>query len=386
MTQRSLQDELENLAESMRAPSIVLLGRSGAGKSSIINSVFGSEMAKVGTGLPVSTTFEKYGNDNVIIYDSRGYEAGDDDSDGFIKGVADFIAGKDKQSLEHQIHLVWYVIPANTKRVLPYDSQIICKIMEHRIPVCIVLSQADLAREAELKAMEETIRGLLNEFDGDQNLFFKYLRIAANPIHGDAYGVNDLVNYTVEMLPVIYKEGFIKRQISNMAVKRKLALEYIKKSAVGCFAVGYVPIPFSTPAAAMYSQKELVRNISEIYNYTELADALEKVSKINKASVAAFLGTSALDAISSLTFTFGGVLLTGSLAGIASATYIVVMGYTYISVFEQFAQKKFDGLSDVVLKDQLKEIFSAQFKRHQDIKISKKDDLDNLDTLFDQAT
>ena len=216
--------------------------------------------------------------------------------------------------------------------------------------------------------------------------FFKYLRIAANPIHGDAYGVNDLVNYTVEMLPVVYKEGFIKRQISNMAVKRKLALEYIKKSAVGCFVVGYVPIPFSTPAAAMYSQKELVRNISEIYNYTELADALEKVSKINKASVAAFLGTSALDAISSLTFTFGGVLLTGSLAAIASATYIVVRGYTYISVFEQFAKKKFDGLSDVVLKDQLKEIFSAQFKRHQDIKISKKDDLDNLDTLFDQAT
>lgn len=381
-----MQDELENLAEKMRAPSIVLLGRSGAGKSSIINSVFGSEMAKVGTGLPVSTTFERYRDDKVIIYDSRGYEAGDDDSDGFIKGVADFIAGKDKHSLEHQIHLAWYVIPANTKRVLPYDSQIICKIMEHRIPVCIVLSQADLAREAELKAMEETIRGLLDEFEGDEKLFFKYLRVAANPIHGDAYGVNELISYTIEMLPVIYREGFIKRQTSNMAEKRKLAFESIKNRAVGCFVAGFAPIPFSTPAAAMYSQKELVRDISEIYNYTELADALEKVSKINKAAVAGFLGTSALDAISTLTLPFGGVLVSGSLAGITSATYIVVMGYTYISVYEQFAKKKFDGLSDLVLKDQLKEIFSAQFKRHQDIKITKKDDLDNLDTLFDQAS
>jgi len=381
-----MQEELENLAEKMRAPSIVLLGRSGAGKSSIINSVFGSEMAKVGTGLPVSTTFEKYRNDNVIIYDSRGYEASDDVSDGFIKGVTDFIADKHKKSVEHQIHLAWYVIPANTKRVLPYDSQIIRKITEQRIPVCVVLSQADLAREAELKAMEETIRGLLDEFEDHQKIFFKYLRVAANPIHGEAYGINELISYTVEMLPLIYREGFIKRQVSNMAEKRKLAFESIKKRALGCFAAGFVPIPFSTPAAAMYSQKELVREISEIYNYTELAAALEKVSKINKAAVAGFLGTSVLDGISVLTMQFGGVLMTGSLAGIAAATYIVIMGYTFISVYEEFTSRRFNGLSDSVLKDHLKEIFAAQFKRHQDIKITKKDDLDNLDKLFDKAS
>ncbi len=59
--------------------NIFLMGAIGVGKSSLINGLFGQEVAKVGIGKPVTQHLEKYvdGEKGLILWDTKGIEAGD---------------------------------------------------------------------------------------------------------------------------------------------------------------------------------------------------------------------------------------------------------------------------------------------------------------------
>ena len=55
-----LKTELKTVLDKMSPPNIAVIGRTGAGKSTLINKVFGSDLAKTGVGLPVSDAFVRY--------------------------------------------------------------------------------------------------------------------------------------------------------------------------------------------------------------------------------------------------------------------------------------------------------------------------------------
>ncbi len=59
--------------------NILLMGATGVGKSSLINGLFGQEIAKAGTGKPVTQHLEKYvdGEKGLILWDTKGIEAKD---------------------------------------------------------------------------------------------------------------------------------------------------------------------------------------------------------------------------------------------------------------------------------------------------------------------
>ncbi len=53
--------------------NILLMGATGMGKSSLINGLFGEEVAKVGIGKPVNQHLEKYVDEEkgLILWDTR---------------------------------------------------------------------------------------------------------------------------------------------------------------------------------------------------------------------------------------------------------------------------------------------------------------------------
>ncbi|MDR0653223.1 MAG: 50S ribosome-binding GTPase [Synergistaceae bacterium] len=62
--------------EEMPKANIIITGKTGVGKSTLINNIFGETLAKVGAGKPVTTKVTQYTRPNipVSIYDTMGLE------------------------------------------------------------------------------------------------------------------------------------------------------------------------------------------------------------------------------------------------------------------------------------------------------------------------
>ena len=84
--------EYQRLRKGVARANILLLGASGAGKSSVINHVFGREMTQAGPGQSVTRGVIPCSSDDmpVVLYDTEGYTAGSAGMDAFERNVLAF--------------------------------------------------------------------------------------------------------------------------------------------------------------------------------------------------------------------------------------------------------------------------------------------------------
>ncbi|WP_390121232.1 GTPase [Helicobacter pylori] len=70
---------LEHIKKEKPKMNVLLMGATGVGKSSLINALFGKEIAKVGVGKPITQHLEKYVDEEqgLILWDTKGIEAKD---------------------------------------------------------------------------------------------------------------------------------------------------------------------------------------------------------------------------------------------------------------------------------------------------------------------
>jgi predicted GTPase len=124
----SFEEEIKRIVKEIKSPNIAVIGRTGVGKSTLINAVFGVEVAKVGAGLPVSKGFVRYPRDPdekspVVLYDSAGYESNKESE--FVESTLSFLEDLRRKGIEEQVHLVWYVVNASSARFEYFDRDII---------------------------------------------------------------------------------------------------------------------------------------------------------------------------------------------------------------------------------------------------------------------
>ncbi|MBD2183420.1 50S ribosome-binding GTPase [Planktothrix sp. FACHB-1355] len=375
----NFEEEIKRIVKEIRSPNIAVIGRIGVGKSTLINAVFGAEVAKVGAGLPVSKGFVRYPRDPdekspVVLYDSAGYESNKETE--FVESTLRFLEELRRKGIEEQIHLVWYVVNASSARFEYFDRDIINKLYEQQVPVIIVLSQCDRAKPNEIYEIKRTIDNF--KFKNTYDLIeasASPLEINGKPIC-DPFGLKELIGRTVDLLPEVYSEAVLVMQKADVEAKRKVAGRYVFTAAIACFSASFIPIPFTTPVSAMTAQSALCVKLAALYGYTDMAAFLGSISGLTTSALFTFLSTATLDLIGSI-FPPSQVI-----AGSTAATYTTVLGLSYTSVFEKVAKEHIYKSGKYTVRDFLRKTFREEFEKYSRVKIYSIADLEKLKELF----
>lgn len=149
--------------------NVLVIGKTGVGKSGFINYLFGKEVAKSDAGRPQTKegfhehTLKIQDLPSVNVFDSWGLEA--DKHEKWMELLNKELAKRGtSKPVQEWFHSVFYCIQASGHRVEPADVAIVNRLIEQKYPVTILLTKSDLVSEEDEKKMQKTVS---QEFQGN---------------------------------------------------------------------------------------------------------------------------------------------------------------------------------------------------------------------------
>ena len=138
---------------SLKKLNILILGKSGVGKSTLINSVFREELADTGIGRPVTPKIREIKKEGfpLTIYDTKGLELGKEAQDEVKEEVAELIKeGLYSSDVNKCIHCIWYCINTMSNRVEPEEIEWIKSLSNssdiNKVPIIVILTNSVFER------------------------------------------------------------------------------------------------------------------------------------------------------------------------------------------------------------------------------------------------
>jgi len=147
----------------MEGYNISIIGKSGVGKSSLLNYLFGEKVAETGSGRPQTTKgfhlkSGKIAGKKVNIYDSWGLEPGK--AEDWLKDFNDFQKNKQQETnIKKWLHTVIYCVSAEGKRIEEFEKNILKEIRKESLNPVVVVTKADSKGAEEFIGQVETILG-----------------------------------------------------------------------------------------------------------------------------------------------------------------------------------------------------------------------------------
>lgn len=358
---QKIMDEIKENYSSLTTLNVVVIGKTGVGKSTLINSVFGENVAEVGLGRPVTQSIRKLEKEGtpLAIYDTPGLELqGDHSAENLLEQVTNLVnEGIQSEDVNQAIHCIWYCINTASSRVEPTEMNFLRKLGENtkrcNVPVILVLTQAFSKKKTEemvtaLRKENLPVRQVVPVLAQDYEISEDYPKIKA-------FGIDKLVELMSELLPDTVRDTFIALQIASIDLKRKRARAAVTAAAGAAALTGASPIPFSDAAILVPTQVSMLAGITAIFGLPIEKSALTSiVSATIGTAGATVLGKTVVSNLIKM-IPGAGTIVGAAISGTTAAALTGALGEAYIAILTRVASGDI-SFADLTSKEGMEEL------------------------------
>ncbi|MGF2146195.1 YcjF family protein [Vagococcus fluvialis] len=369
---QDLVNAINEKVHNLNTLNIAIIGKSGVGKSTLINSLFRENFAETGLGRPVTQEIRKISKKNypLAIYDTPGFELSNDQQDKVKDELLELInKGYNSKDVNDAIHCVWYCVNVGGNRT--FDSSEIEWLKEFtesnkktKVPIMVVLTQAIPKNKAiEMKSLVEK-----------ENLdIVKVVPVLAQDMEFDedytarSYGLDNLIDIMTEVLPIELQETLQNVQIASLKAKKKASQAVVATAVAAAFGEGFSPVPFSDAALLVPTQVGMISGITVIFGMDVSKSFLTGfISSAIGASGTTILGKTLVSNL--LKFIPGvGTVAGGVISGTTASLLTTALGLTYIQIMEMIFKGEMtkEAMYTSEGKEKMTNIFKEQLAKQK---------------------
>ncbi|MCU0297107.1 MAG: DUF697 domain-containing protein [Candidatus Nanopelagicales bacterium] len=357
---RMYREEYAQALNSLGRFNLAIFGKTGTGKSTLVNAIFGEDVAATGSGRPVTTGLDYYVHPSGVlgIYDSRGFETGEA-GDRILAALEEIVATTRSYKPGEQIHVAWYTLRWSDRRFEDHQAAFVRRLSELGLPVLFVLTQVPCNREGEIhhEAVEfaQFIAGLGLPLAAGGRVFLTNAKDDAF-LQTVVFGLQELLDATFDTIPEVAVSALSAAQQLDWGRKRQAAQKIIRASASSALATGATPIPFSDAAILVPLQVAMIARLTAAYG-SRLASA-QLASLVGSLMLSSGATTAGRWMVSSLLRVVpGGQPAAMVISGTVAASMTTAMGWAWVAVLERYLVR--GDLSDV---DSIRQAFVQEFR------------------------
>jgi predicted GTPase len=144
--------------------NVLIIGKSGVGKSSLVNYLFGRELRAVGVGAPVTKmeikefTYKYDKHFEMHIYDTWGLEPSTQKAELWKKTIFDEIARHDKESISEWFNTIIFCLNAKSSRIEDFELDIMEKLLREKNHLTIAVTHCRSKEDPDGIVLRKSVR------------------------------------------------------------------------------------------------------------------------------------------------------------------------------------------------------------------------------------
>lgn len=316
--------------------NLAVFGKTGSGKSTLINAIFGHDVASTGVGAPVTRglVYHRHPDGFLGIYDSEGFETGTS-GNAILSGLRALIDADAAKPVAERIHAVWYLVRWSDRRFEPAQEQFVRELAGMGLPVIVVVTQVP-TRDGQVHPDAVRVAEHIDHLSLPISPHGRVILTNAlvDPFtESPVYGLQSLLDATYAVVPQAVERALTAAQVVDVSRKKKEVATIIRQAVTVAMGIGAVPVPFADAAVLVPNQVTMIARITAAWGLPpSKSRALAVAGSVVLTGGATMAGRYAVTSL--MKFIPGGAIAGSAISATVAGTLTKAVGTAWSRVCE----------------------------------------------------